>query len=263
MKSVKHHISKPDMKFIREDTCNKCNQKTRVYEMKVIGGPYQGQKIEVPYGCICTEMELAKEAHQAKQRVKRKKIQDMFDRYSLINSDLINKTLDDYQPQHKSQAHAKAQVMAYMDQFNIKNPQNLTLHGKFGVGKSHLAKVISDMAIAKGYSSIFISIPKLLRKIRATYNKDSEVNEDQLLEMLESVDVLVLDDIGTEKGTDWARERLFDLMDSRQGKHTIYTSNYSPKDLLKVIGERNYSRLAFNLFDQLEIIGKDQRQKRE
>ncbi|MGM9923066.1 MAG: ATP-binding protein, partial [Bacillus sp. (in: firmicutes)] len=88
--------------------------------------------------------------------------------------------------------------------------------------------------------------------LKSTYNKASEQTEEELLSHLERMDLLVLDDVGAEKTKkeddefSWAKSKMFEIIDSRIGKHTIYTTNFEHTELLKMYGERNFSRMMEN-----------------
>src|SRR5699024_452498 len=123
----------------------------------------------------------------------------------------------------------------------------------------HLSVAVTKELMRKGKSCLFVSLPKLLTKIKNTYS-GGEVSEDKLLKMIQDVDLLVLDDVGAEQQTDWVNSKLFEIMDDRAGKATIYTTNLNSKELRKQIGERNFSRMM----DNLQIIpmnGRDYRRK--
>lgn len=247
------------MTLVREGTCESCQQPIKVYETQVIGGPRKGEQIEVTYGCKCEDIKLAETALENKAKAEKRQLKEKFSRYSLISKKLIEKTINDYEPKTESQLHAKRTIERFIEIFSKDNPKNLLLTGGFGVGKSHLSKVLTDGVLEKGFTAIFISVPKLLRRIRSTYNQDSKVKEDDILDVLEKVDVLVLDDIGAEKQSEWASEKLFDVIDSRQGMHTIYTTNYEPNDLMDLLGERNFSRVVNEDTTVIEIDGPNYR----
>ncbi|GED13785.1 ATP-binding protein [Aneurinibacillus migulanus] len=191
---------------------------------------------------------------------KRAKLQRIFDENSLIPKKLLPATFDNYRPGNKSQVWAKQKCWEYADFFDPEESSNLLMTGPYGVGKSHLAKSIQNRLIENGYTCIYISTPKLLTKIRSTYNRESEYSELELLEVIEQVDCLVLDDIGAENGTDWTESKVFEVVESRLGKHTIYTTNLSGKQLEKQIGERNMSRLMQDT-ETLQVIGEDYRRR--
>lgn len=256
----------PNMTLVREGVCDGCGYPIEVYETELMGGPDKGKAIEITYGCKCEDIKLANQAIENKERTESKRVKAHFDYYSLISKRLKKANLENYNPQNRSQEIAKQSIRKYIDIFDIDEPLNILFTGGYGVGKSHLAKSITDGIMEKEnpetkrkYTAVFISVPKLLRKIRSTYNRNSEISEGDIFEVLETVDVLVLDDMGAEKQNDWSEERLFDIIDSRQGMHTIYTSNYNEKDLFNLLGERNFSRIVNEDTKIIEIEGENYR----
>lgn len=255
----------PSMTLVKEGKCSECNNAIKVYETEIVGGSNKGKKTEITYGCKCEDIALARMTERTHNQMLGRKVKSMFDRYSLINRDLLNASFETFEPKNKSQAIAKRTAERYVEIFDRNNPNNLVLHGGYGIGKSHLAKSITDEVMKKDcevngkYSAIYISVPKLLRKIRSTYNQESKVTEEQMFNTLETTDLLVLDDLGAENHSDWADERLFDIIDSRQGMSTIYTMNFKPDDLMRVIGERIFSRVINHDTTIMEIEGSNYR----
>lgn len=229
--------------------------------MELIGGPNKGQKKELRYGCKCEEKQLAKQAQEQYERLKQAKAMKAFDRFSLVNRTLQRATFDSFQPTNDQQEKALRNAQKYIEKFDPNEPLNMLFYGAPGLGKSHIAISIANAVMEKGYPSIFISVPKLLRKIKDTYNKKSDVSEDELFSVLEGIELLVLDDIGAENHTDWSRERLFDLIDSRQGRSTIYTTNYDPDELTERMGERDASRIINEDTYLFELTGDNYRMK--
>lgn len=249
------------MTFLRDETCEGCQKKIEVYEIQVIGGEHEGEWIEWRKGCVCEDIKLAEQAERNHQNMKHRKTQDFFNSNSLISKDLEKASFDNYNPNNDLQNYAKRVSQKYAKVFSLERPRNLSFHGSFGLGKSHLAKSIADEVMKKGFTAIFISVPKLLRKIKSTYANDSKINEDDIITMLEEVDLLVLDDLGAEKKSDWVTERIFDIIDSRQGCNTIYTTNFKPEDLVNKLGERNFSRVVNQDTTIVEIEGENNRLK--
>ncbi|WP_193065317.1 ATP-binding protein [Oceanobacillus oncorhynchi] len=248
----------PSMTFLREETCE-CGEDVKVYEMEIGIGPRKGEMIESKIGCKCEDIKLANEAVNRRNRLKVDKMKTVFDKHSLINRELQQATFENYESSNPSQDKALKISRRFVEVFDKDKPINLLFAGAYGVGKSHLAKSITDGIISKGFSSIFISVPKLLTKFRSSYNKDSDYSESDLIDALSTVDVLILDDLGAEKDSDWSWEKLFEIVDSRQGLHTIYTSNYSPEDLIVKMGERNFSRIVNRDTTTVEIKGDNYR----
>ncbi len=185
----------------------------------------------------------------------------MFNTDSLINERLKKCNFDNYEPVSEGLAKAKAICQRYANNFTKSNPKNLMMMGNYGTGKSHLAVSILKRVIERGleqkdpWTGVFISTPKLMTKLKATYNKNSKHSENELLEQLGSVDLLILDDVGTdykrkqseaaeEEANHWATLKLFEVIDSRIGKHTVYTTNFSHVQLMDMYGEQKFSRMV-------------------
>ncbi|MBI3913575.1 MAG: ATP-binding protein [Chloroflexi bacterium] len=96
-----------------------------------------------------------------------------------------------------------------------------------GCGKTHLAAAIANQLMKNGYSVSLVTVPDLLDHLRAAFAPGSVTSYDQRFEDTRSVPVLVLDDLGTENATPWAREKLFQIIDHRYVAHlpTIITMN--------------------------------------
>ena len=250
-------VSKPQGKVVGEFECTDCNQLVTQKELIIPMGPRKGEKVIANYGCKCADIELAKKSINLQKDLRARKMQHFFDQNSLVNKSLQKATLENYEPTSDELAKAKQQISDYINGFD--GTGNLLLHGTYGTGKSHLSIATTKKLIEKGHSCLFLSLPKLLTKIRDTYNNDG-LTEDVLLEHIQRVDLLVLDDLGAEQRTEWSNTKLFEVMDSRAGKSTIYTTNLNSKELRAHMNERNFSRLMENT----EIVimnGKDYRRR--
>ncbi len=96
------------------------------------------------------------------------------------------------------------------------NPQGwLVLTGTYGCGKTHLAAAIANHRQSSGESVIFVTVPDLLDHLRATFNPSSAVSYDRLFQDVRNAHLLVLDDLGVENASPWAREKLFQIIDYR------------------------------------------------
>lgn len=92
----------------------------------------------------------------------------------------------------------------------------LVLSGLYGCGKTHLAAAIANEQVAKGRQTpMFVVVPDLLDHLRATFSPTAGTTLDRVFEQVKSVSLLVLDDLGTESATPWAREKLFQLLNHR------------------------------------------------
>lgn len=154
-------------------------------------------------------------------------------------------------------------VREYVDSLEerIADGRGLWLEGDVGTGKTTLAMLVSKRAIEAGRSVAIYSLPRLLARIRRTYDAEGrELSYLQFFERLTSVDLLHIDDLGAEKRSDWVLEQLYAIVDERYAtnRSMIVTTNMNVTDLEEQIGERTVSRLA-EMCDTLPLFGEDRR----
>lgn len=96
----------------------------------------------------------------------------------------------------------------------------------YGNGKTHLAAGIANAVAKQGEPVLFIVVPDLLDHLRATFNPTSGQRYDKLFDEVKMASLLVLDDLGTESATPWAREKLYQLFNYRYNAHlpTVITT---------------------------------------
>lgn len=206
------------------------------------------------------DQKLAKEVTFGYESQKLKSLTDDFLKKSLINDDLKKASFIAYHTGTTSQLEAKKKCIKFANDFIDGKKASLLLTGKSGVGKSHLAVSILKEAQEKGFTTLFISLPRLFTEIKGTY-KNSELSELDILKGIEKVDLLVLDDLGAERDDEasaWARTKTFEIVDSRLGKSTIYTTNFSGNELYRKYGERDFSRIMMNC-EAIVVEGQNER----
>jgi DNA replication protein DnaC len=147
-------------------------------------------------------------------------------------------------------------------QSNIDTGRGLWIMGDVGTGKTTLAMLVSKAALEAGRSVAIYSLPKLLARIRRTY--DAETGEQSYLELFErlaGVDLLHIDDLGAEKSSDWVLEQLYALVNERyeRGSSIVVTTNLDQVALEEQIGPRTVSRLVEICGDPLPLFGDDLR----
>lgn len=125
--------------------------------------------------------------------------------------------------------------------------RNLILCGSPGTGKTQAAVLLVRAAIEAGHTAAFANIGRVGMAIRAGYDQEGGVTEADEVERLESVDLLVLDDIGVGEAGDAKIERrlLYFIADSRHNarKPTIITSNLTAQEVRDFVGDRVMNRL--------------------
>ncbi len=177
--------------------------------------------------------------------------------------------LDAYVPNHESQKKAKIYVQRFLDKY----PQidvGLLLLGTCGVGKTHLAvALLKQVIVEKGDGGVFYDFRDLLREIQASWNSISQTSELDVLRPVLEARVLVLDELGANKPTEWVRDTIAHIINCRYNdkKLTIFTSNFldtpakaGEETLTDRIGARLRSRL-YEMCREVEIHGVDFRQE--
>ncbi len=126
----------------------------------------------------------------------------------------------------------------------------LLLNGPRGSGKTHLAVAIAGERLNRGSQVFFAFVPTLLDHLRATFSPDSPVGYDELFEQINSVPLLVLDDLGAESSTAWAEEKLYQIVVHRHEARlpTVITTVSTIEEL-----EDTKSRIASRLVDGIVV----------
>src|SRR6185295_1151188 len=107
--------------------------------------------------------------------------------------------------------------------------RGLLLIGGVGVGKTHLAiAILKELIIQKGVKGLFYESGSLLKALQASYNPISQTSEMEVLAPVLDVEILVLDELGAMVMTDWVRDTLYQIINTRYNRNriTIFTTNY-------------------------------------
>jgi len=160
--------------------------------------------------------------------------------------------LDNFRTENDSLVEAVAKARRFVERFPVVD-KGLFLLGHPGVGKTHLAVAALKLVIRqKGARGLFYDTRELLRLIRSTYNPLVQTAEMDVLNPVMQADLLVLDDLGAEKTSEWVEETLNLIVNTRYNERraTLFTSNYEiredlsdPDSLAVRVGFRMWSRL--------------------
>jgi DNA replication protein DnaC len=155
------------------------------------------------------------------------------------------------------------------DRWSEGRRESVLLYGDYGVGKTGLAVgLLRDHIWRAEEPGLFITCSELLESIRATYDRDSATSERAVLDRVKRIPFLLLDDIGAERihsdeRGDWAREKLFSIINYRHGEDlaTVFTSNLDPAELGDHLGERTTWRII-EMSELIELDGPNLRANR-
>jgi DNA replication protein DnaC len=171
-----------------------------------------------------------------------------------------------YKPQNASQELALKLAMALNHEFPAVN-QGLLFMGSVGIGKTHLAVSILKGLTERGFRCLFYDFASLLKEIQDSYNPNTQASELSVLAPVIKADVLVLDELGGSKPTDWVRDTMAHVINTRYNdkKLTIFTTNYTDDrrtDRDEVLEDRIGTRLRSRLYEMCKTVvidGKDYR----
>ncbi len=176
--------------------------------------------------------------------------------------------LNNFDPVDSSQKTAQQ----YASWFAMNYPaveRGILFTGPVGIGKTHLAVSILKGLAERGFPCLFYEFGALLKEIQDSYNPHTKTSELGVLAPVLNTEVLVLDELGASKPTDWVRDTMAHIINTRYNdkKATIFTTNYpderrkeSEETLEDRIGVRLRSRL-FEMCKTVEMTGDDYRRK--
>lgn len=173
-----------------------------------------------------------------------------------------------YKPENTSQVAAVKFAMKFTNEFPAVD-QGLIFMGPVGVGKTHLAVSILKGLAERGFQCLFYDFGALLKEIQDSYNPRTQSSELGVLAPVLNTEVLVLDELGASKPTDWVRDTMAYIINKRynDSRTTLFTTNYldsPPNDREESLEERIGMRLRSRLFEMcrtVEIAGSDFRRR--
>ena len=129
--------------------------------------------------------------------------------------------------------------------------RGLMLYGGNGTGKTFFSVCIANALLDHGYKVLFTSIPDIEGEVKASYGAEAD-----LMDRLYRADLVILDDFGSERGSDYTDELAFKVMEARKGKPVVITTNLTPSRMVAESspGKR---RLYDRLFERLQPVKVD------
>ncbi len=199
-------------------------------------------KVLVATACQCTRKKELEEEQAEEERTKRELIKSNINK-SLIGNRYKNFTFSnvDYEARSGNIEEFNKIVnrcIKYVDNFEeiLQHGDSIYFYGDVGTGKTFLAHCIGNELMSKGYTVYFTSVIEIDRVIRDTYNQQSgRISESEIIDTMVTVDLLVIDDIGTERLSDFKQEKLYDIINKRYINlmPMIFTTEFNLKFLIK------------------------------
>jgi len=226
--------------------CSECDQDTTAFHYRFEG---ENEWIEHKPRRICKQCEIKQHLVLDQEQHTHSVNQALMEMYWYVPDALHEAGFKNYERTNNVTANALNTCIDYVKNFkaNKRSRHNLVLMGSVGTGKSHLSIAVARTLKELGFSVGFLTTGKLLSLIKENYQKGSMRTENDVLEDIKKLDILVLDDLGAEASSrdefNWSRTKVFEIVNSRIGRPTIYTTNFDDQSIAGALGERIASRL--------------------
>ena len=145
---------------------------------------------------------------------------------------------------HRALASSRLAACKFVEEYPV-DSTGLLLIGSIGVGKTHLAVgIIKELVLSKGIACLFYDYRELLKQIQNSYNDSVKATELEVLRPVFETEVLVLDELGAVKPTEWVWDTVSLILNTRynDNRTTIITTNFDDRPAAAVAGPRGAAR---------------------
>lgn len=210
--------------------------------------------------CLCKcENERIKQEEEA---IRKREFAERIKKYRKMG--FPESDMQDWTFENDDKGNEKLSNMAkrYVDNFDVfrKQGKGLLLYGGVGTGKTYIACMIANALIDKGYPVLVTNFARILSTLQGTFDKQ------EYLDSLNKFKLLIIDDLGIERDTGYAKEQVFNIIDSRYraGLPMIITTNLTMQKLATesdLADKRVYDRILERCYP-VEVTGESRRMKK-
>lgn len=250
---ISSNVPHPESEYIGEDGflhCSVCHKSTEC----MFCVPSLGINKKVSCICDCKKKELEAAEEKKKQEERERKRRICFAETNMANWTFEN---DD-----RSNAKLSDAMQKYVNNFTEfkQDGKGLLLHGTVGTGKTFFAACIANALIDKDYPVLMTNFASLTNKIQGMFD-----GKQEFIESLNRYSLLIIDDLGAERKSEYMQEMVFNIIDSRyrSGLPFIITTNLTT-DEIKKPQEIGYSRIYDRILERcfpVEVSGKSRRRQ--
>ena len=227
---------KPEEEYIKDGEiyCKNCHSRrtTNVFNRKV------------RCICKCQEAKREQEAEDERRKMRLERVKRLKDA-SLLGERYKNVSFENSSVQDAKYELVFNRCKKYTEVADevLSRGIGIYLYGKSGVGKSHITACMANKLMESYYTVLYTNFSEISKQIRRTFNNKKGESEKAFIEKLATIDFLFIDDFGTERlkkdeEDNWLQEKVFEVINKRynNNKPTIYTSNYSMKEMIEQRG---------------------------
>ena len=232
--------------------CGKCNtpKQCRVKIKDIILSP--------KCNCECEKERIKREEEAERQREFAERIKK-YRKMGFPESDMQNWTFENDDKGNEKLSNMAKRYVEHFDELR-KEGKGLLLHGGVGTGKTYIACMIANALIDKGYPVLVTNFARILSTLQGTFDKQ------EYLDSLNRFKLLIIDDLGVERDTGYAKEQVYNIIDSRYraGLPMIITTNLTIQKLATetdLADKRVYDRILERCYP-VEVTGESRRMKK-
>ena len=253
LNAMSENVPKSDSEYIGEDGllhCAICHKRTE----RIVNIPSLGIESKVRCICDCKRKEL--DAYEDQRR------QEELDRQRRICFAETNMANWNFQNDDRRNANLSNAMKNYVKNFTEfrRDGKGLLLYGTVGTGKTYFAACIANALIDGGYSVLMTNFARLTNKIQGMFE-----GKQEFIDSLNRYTLLIIDDLGAERKSEFMQEMVFNIIDSRyrSGLPFIITTNLTADEIKKpqdVSYSRIYDRILERCFP-VEVSGMSRRRQ--
>jgi len=220
--------------------------------------PEVGAEPEICPLCYGSGMEIVAGKGARQCQCRKQKAKETFAEKLRIPKRYEKCYISNYEPKSQSQIDAKNFAFKLAQNYPA-TERGLLFMGTVGIGKTHLAISILKLLTERGFSCLFYEFGSLLKEIQSSYNSISQTSELKVLSPIFDAEVLVLDELGASKPTEWVRDTMAHIINTRYNdkKLTIFTTNYLDErkaERDETLEDRVGVRLRSRLFEMCKTV---------
>lgn len=242
-------VPKPESEYLAEDGllhCAICHDAVQT-KIKVFG-------TEKIVRCICSCKQ--KELEAVKEREKRENL-ERTRRICFVESNMSSWTFENDDRKNPKLSNAMMRYAENFSEFRAES-KGLLLYGSVGTGKTYFAACIANRLIDNGYSVLMTNFARLTNQIQGMFE-----GKQEFIDSLNKYTLLIIDDLGAERKSEFMQETVFNIIDSRyrSGLPFIITTNLTPEEI-KSPNEVNFARIYDRVLERcfpVEISGQSRR----